>query len=114
MHDPQSPDYHLYLKGNPQALVGQTLVANGLKYVDYSADWCRGPNDWAAGVVVDHDGHDVSYIRKDDVVLGKVVDYDGHYHIEHEDVETSEVTRRRIKDMLVVEQIRRERWWVDG
>jgi len=114
MSDPQSPDYHLYLKGDPEALVGKTLLASGLKHVDYSADWCKGPDEWSHGTIVDVDAPNLTYVRKDDVVLGTVVDYDGHYTVEHEDMETGEITRRRIKDMLLVDQLRRDRWWVDG
>jgi len=114
MDSPESPDYHLYLKGEPEALVGKALVANARKLVDYSPDWCRNPEDCGRGVVVSHDRENQTYVRKDDVVLGVVYDYDGHYHIEHENMETGQITHRRIKDMLVVDQIRRERWWVDG
>ncbi len=114
MSDPQSPDYHLFLKGEPEALVGKTLLASGLKRVDYSADWCKGPENWSHGTVVDVDEPNVTYVRKDDVVLGTVVDYDGHYTIEHENIETGEVTRRRVKDMLLVSQLRQDHWWVDG
>lgn len=77
MSDPQSPDYHLYLKGNPEALVGKTIV------------------------------------QKDDGVLGVVCDYDSYYHIEDENTETGETTHRRIKDMQVVDQIRKGNWWVE-
>lgn len=114
MSDPLSPDYHLHLKGHPEALVGESLVARGLKQVNYSADWCKGPDDWSHGVVVSHNPDDVAYVRKDDVYLGEVVEYDGHYTIEREDMDTGEITTRRIKDMLVVAQIREDRWWVDG
>jgi len=115
MSDPQSPDYHLFLKGQPEALVGKTLLASGLKRVDYSADWCKGPEDWSHGTVVDVDVPNLTYVRKDDVVLGTVVDYgaDG-YTVEHEDMETGEITRRTIHDFLMVAQIRDDRWWVDG
>jgi len=114
MDSPESPDYHLYLKGEPQALVGKALVAKARNLVDYSPDWCRNPEDCGRGVVVSHDRENQTYVRKDDVVLGVVYDYDGHYHIEHENMETGQITHRRIKDMLVVDQIRRGRWWVDG
>lgn len=115
MSDPQSLDYHCYLKGNPEALVGKTLVAKALKYVDYSADWCKGPEGWEYGTVVDHDEQDVSYVRVDDIPLGKVYAYEqGQYLVEHEDLETGEVTRRSIDDTLMVAQIRRDRWWADG
>lgn len=113
MSDPSSADYHLFLKGNPEALVGQTLIARGLKRVDYSADWCKGPEDWSHGTVVDHSPDDVTYVRKSDVVLGQVVDYDGHYTVERENLETGEIATRRIKDILVVDQIRRDRWWAE-
>lgn len=115
MSDPQSPDYHLYLKGEPEALVGKTLIAAALKRVDYSSDWCKGPEDWSHGTIVDHSEQDVTYVRKDDVVLGTVVDYgaDG-YTVEHENIETGEITTRVIQDFLMVEQLRTDRWWVDG
>ena len=115
MSDPSSPDFHLHVKGEPRALVGKTLVANGLSLVDYSPDWCKGPNDWSHGVVTDVDVENQTYVRKDDVVLGKIVDYgaDG-YTVEHEDMETGELTTRTIHDFLMVEMLRKDRWWVDG
>lgn len=113
MSDPQSPDYHLYLKGNPKDLVGKAIVADGLKLVDYSPDWCKGPDDWKNCTIVDHDEHDASYVRKNGVFLGKVVDYDGEYVLERENIETGEVTTRRIGDMLMVEQLKFDRWWVE-
>jgi len=114
MSDPQSPDYHLYLKGNPESLVGETILASGLKRVDYSADWCKGPEDWSHGTIVDVNEPNLTYVRKDDVVIGTVTDYDGHYTVRYENIETGEITIRRIKDMLLVDQLRRDNWWVDG
>ena len=114
MSDPQSPDYHRYLKGNPESLVGKTILASGLKRVDYSGDWCKGPEDWSHGTIVDVDEPNLTYVRKDDVVIGTVTDYDGHYTVRYENIETGEITIRRIKDMLLVDQLRRDNWWVDG
>lgn len=114
MSDPQSPEYHLHIQGNPESLIGKALVSNGLKRVDYSPDWCKGPNDWSHGTVVDVDVENQTYVRKNDVVLGVVYDYDGYYHLEHENMETGQITHRRIKDSQVVSMIRQDRWWVDG
>lgn len=114
MSDPSSPDYHLHLKGTPEALVGKMILASALKLVDYSPDWARGPDSLPNREVVWHDAESELYIRKSSVVVGTVVDYDGQYTIEHENVETGEITTRRMSDILVVSQIRNGRWWVDG
>jgi hypothetical protein len=115
MSNPQSPDYHLYVQGEPEAILGRVLVANGLKRVNYSPDWCRGPDDWYSATIVDHDSENEIYVREDDVVLGHVVDYrDGNYVVEHEDIETGEITVREIDDSTLVSMIRQDRWWVDG
>jgi hypothetical protein len=105
----------LFLKGEPEALVGETVIASGLKYVDYSADWCKGPEDCSFDTIVDVNEPDLTYIRKDSVVLGTVVDYgpDG-YTVEHENIETGEITYRTIDDSTMIAQIRSDRWWVDG
>lgn len=70
MSDPLSPDYHLYLKGDPDALVGETLVCNG----------------GVLGTVVEYDGHytiehenieaeEIKEFRlKDMYVVGKIRD----------------------------------------
>ena len=78
MSDPRSPDFHLHLKGEPEALVGMTLIADGFN---------------------------------GDTVLGRVVDYDGEYHVEYENIETGETIERAFNDFLVVEQLRKNRWW---
>lgn len=114
MDDPQSPDYHLHVKAEPESLVGKNIVVSGLRYVDYSPDWCKGPTDWEYGAVIDSDRVDEWYVRKSDMLLGRVVNYDGHYTVEHEDIETGETITFRIKDMLMVEQLRNDRWWVEG
>jgi hypothetical protein len=115
MHDPQSRDFHLYVKGNPHTLVDRTLLADGLKRVDYSEDWCKAPNDWCATAIVDTNRESCTYVRRDTVVLGEVVEYgvDG-YTVEHENIETGEVTTRTIHDSLMVEQLKEENWWVES
>jgi hypothetical protein len=115
MSDPRSPDYHLHLQANPESLVGKTLIANGLKRVEYAPGWCKDPSDWRQSELVSIDRDNLTYVRKDDVVLGRVVDYgiDG-YTVEHENIETGEITTRTIHDFEMVAQIRRENWWVDG
>lgn len=113
MDDPQSPDYHLHLKAEPESLVGKRIIATGRKLVDYSPEWANGPDNSLTGLVwVDQD--DELYVREDDVYVGEVIDYDGYYTIERENIETGEIHRRRVKDMLVVDQIRNDRWWVEG
>lgn len=114
MDDPSSPDYHLHLKAEPESLVGKSVIVNGLKFVDYSPDWCKGPNDWSPETVVDVNEEEEWLVRKDDMFLGTVVGYDGHYTIESEDRETGEITTHRVKDMLMVEQIRNDLWWIEG
>jgi hypothetical protein len=114
MSDPQSPDYHLFLKGNPIALVGRTLVARGLEFCDYSPDWHKNPDQYNRGTLVTVNEEEQTFVKKSNIVVGKVVDYDGHYTISHTDSETGNAFTRRIKDIFVVEMIRQDRWWVDG
>lgn len=113
--DPASPDYHLYLKGNPEDLVGKSIIACGLKYVDFSPDWCKGPHYTTPSRTIACNEREEWYIRRDEVFLGTVVEYgaDG-YVIEHEDSETGEITERTVHDFLMVEQLKEERWWADG
>lgn len=115
MDDPQSPDYHLHLKGNPEDLVGKAVLAVGFKRVDYSPDWAKGPHYTTPTSTVWVDEEEEVYLRETDVYLGEVVEYgaDG-YVIEHENLETGEITERTVHDFLMVEQIRNDRWWVDG
>lgn len=115
MDHPESPDYHLHLQANPESLVGKTLIASGLKRVEYAPDWCKDPSDWRQSELVSVDRDNLTYVRTDDVVLGRVVDYgaDG-YTVEHENIETGEITTRTIHDFQIVAQIRRDNWWVDG
>jgi hypothetical protein len=113
MDDPMSPDYHLYLKGNPEALVGRTLVCCGLQLVDYSPDWCKNPDDWSPGVVVSVDEENQTYVRKSNDVVGKVTHYDGDYHIEYDNPETEHPNIRRMKDSTVIHLIRMGRWFAE-
>lgn len=112
MDDPSSPDYHLHLKAEPGSLIGKSVIAEGLKLVDYSPDWATGPPTRDTFVVC-HDEEQEVYVREAGVYLGTVTDYDGHYTIEREDMETGEIHRRRVKDILVVDMIRKDNWWVE-
>lgn len=115
MSDPQSAGYHVYLQGNPDALTGRTIVAKGLKRVDYSPDWCRGPADVNNHDLVDVDEENEVYVRKDSaVVLGTVHGFDGNkYQVDHEDMETGEITTFEVSATQAVHQIRKDRWWVE-
>lgn len=114
MSDPRSPDYHFHLKKEPKALIGKMILASALKIVDYSPDWARGPDSLPNRELVWYDPESELYVRKDNAIVGKVTRYDGYYTIEHRNTETGNITTRRIKDILVVSQIRNGRWWVDG
>lgn len=116
MDDPQSPDYHLHLQANPESLVGKEVLASGLKRVDYSSHWSKDPDDWRTCDIVSVDEENLTYVRKDDVFLGRVVDYgaDGYTIERHTGERASDVTTRTIHDFEMVAQIRRDRWWVDG
>lgn len=114
MSDPQSPDYHLFLKGDPEDLVGRALVARGLKYVDYSPDWAKGPHYTTPTSTISVNEQEEWYVRRDDVYLGKVAEYgaDG-YVIERENLETGEVIRRTVHDFLMVDMLKSDRWWAE-
>jgi len=111
---PESPGYHLYLQGNPESLVGKWLVASGLSLVDYSPDWCKGPDDWSHGVVQSHDPESETYIRKDDVVIGRVYGYHDDEYFVNAGKADEEKEERVIDSSIVVEQVNNGCWWVDG
>lgn len=114
MSDPASDGFHLHLQGEPDALVGMTLVAEGLKLVDYSPEWAKNPSDYKSRRVVDVDEENETLVRKDSVVLGQVVGYGGgKYMVEHENMETGELTVFHVKDTQAVHQIRKGRWWAE-
>jgi len=114
MEDPQSPDYHLHIKAEPESLVGKTIVANGLKYTCYSPDWHRDVDGYHHSDIVAHNESEETLVLQRDKVVGTVTDYgiDG-YTIEYENIETEEITERVVHDFLMVEMIRKDRWWVD-
>jgi len=113
--DPASPDFWLHVQGNPETLVGRALVARGLKFCDYSPDWHRPPERYDVNDIVSIDREEQEFVRHDDVYLGRVAEYDGgEYVIEHEDMETGEITHRRVDDSMVLSLIRQDTWWVDG
>lgn len=111
--DPSSDGYHLHIQGEPSALVGKEVLAVGLKRTDYSPDWHKKPEQYSPRRIVEHLESETTLVLKDEVYLGKVVTYDkGEYVIEHEDMETGEITRRRVNDSVALSQIRQENWWV--
>jgi len=113
--NPASPGFHLHLQGQPEALVGSVLVANCLKRTCYSPEWHRGPESYNRGQIVSHDEENEILVYETSEVLGKVVDYEnGEYVVEHEDIESGEITTRRFDDSMTVAQIRKDVWWADG
>lgn len=113
--DPSSEGYHFHLQGEPQSLVGKAILATGLKRTCYAPTWHKKPHRYSSQQIVDHDTESEILVLRDDVFLGKVVDFgaDG-YTIEHENMETGEITKRVVSESVVLDQIRHDRWWVDG
>ena len=86
--DPSSQDYHLHLQGEPEALVGRTLIARAYKFTDEGE----------------------SAVYKTDTVLGKVYDYDGEcYHVKGKEAGVE----RRISASSVISLIRTNAWWAE-
>lgn len=113
--DPASNNFHLYVQGNPEALVGNWLVARGLKRTCYAPKWHKNPADYSPRTIVSHDKSEEVLFYKTDVVIGKVYGYhDGVYDVEYENMETGEFSERKLDASLVVDQLRRDDWWVDG
>ena len=112
--DPRSEGYHLHLQGEPEHLVGKTLVAKGLKYTDdVTEDWHKSPSDLPT-VWQSNDGEELVY--ETTTVIGTVAgfDEDGYYIIEKEYLETGELTVKRVLPSDVVAKVRRDEWWVEG
>lgn len=111
--DPSSDGYHLHLQGNPEALVGNEILAVGLKRTDYSPEWHKNPEQYSPRRIVSHNESDNTLVLKDEVFLGTVYAFEnGQYKVEHEDIETGEITRRSFDASMAVSQIRQDRWWV--
>lgn len=107
-NDPNSDYYHRHLQAEPQALVGQHLVAHGLKRTDYSPEWHRDPSEYNYNQRVEIDRENTVLIYKDAVHLGKVIDWPkGEYTLEKE----GEI--RTVDASLVVSQIRQGNWWAE-
>jgi len=113
MSDPSSDGYHLHLQGEPQALVGNEVLAVGLKLTDYSPDWHKKPEQYSPRRIVEHQESDTTLILKDEVYLGRVVAFEnGKYTLEREDMETGTILLRNVDASLALSQIRQDRWWV--
>lgn len=112
--DPRSDGYHLHLQGNPEALVGKTLVANALKRTCYSPEWHKSPDDYNPRKIREHDTSEETIVYETIQVIGKVTNYEnGEYTVVHDAVEGERVTQH-ISDSATVNQIRKDEWWVDG
>ena len=112
MSDPASDGYHVHLQGEPESLVGRELLAVGLKQTDYSPDWHKKPDQYSPRAIVDHDEENTSLVLKDEAYLGTVVAFEqGEYVVERENIETGEVSTRRIDASVAVSQLRQDRWW---
>lgn len=110
--DPASDGYHLHLQSQPEALVGREVLAVGLKRTDYSPDWHKSPDQYSPRRIVSHNESDTTLVLNDEVFLGTVVSFEnGQYTLEHEDIETGEITRRTVDASIAVSQIRQENWW---
>lgn len=109
--EPSSQGYHLHLQGEPEALVGRTLIARAYKFTDdVTEDWHKSLDDLPT-VWVAEDGESAVY--KTDTVVGKVYDYDGKcYHVE-DDLRSGAVVTRRIPASSVVSLIRTDTWWAE-
>jgi hypothetical protein len=115
-NDPSSRGFAQHVHGEPKALVGRTLVANGLKFCDYSPEWHRTPDDYTHDEKVWVDRKEEEMVVKSHQHLGRVADYDGErgaYYIEAEDMETGEVSGRWWDESLVVHQLKKNRWWAE-
>lgn len=113
--DPASEGYHLHLQGEPESLVGKTLVANAFKRTCYSPDWHRDYDDYNSREIVSHDPENEVLVVKRDVVIGTVTAYEnGHYVVETENLETGTMVTQRINPSDAVSKIKDNRWWVDG
>ena len=111
--DPSSEGYHLHLQGEPQALVGKTLIAEGLKYSDdVTEDWHKSPDELATVWLSDDE---TELVYKTSMVVGVVTGFDesGHYTIEKEYLETGEIVEKRVMPSDVLERIRNDTWWVE-
>lgn len=112
---PQSPNYWLHVRDNPNQIVGSHLIAAGLQLFDYSPDWSRGPEGLHSSEIHDHMPEKKLYVRRLSVVVGKIASYDsGLFTVEQEDRETGEVTYRSIQADVLLDQFRRDQWWVEG
>lgn len=110
--DPASDGYHLHLQSQPEALVGREVLAVGLNRTDYSPDWHKSPDQYSPRRIVSHNESDTTLVLNDEVFLGTVVSFEnGQYTLEHEDIETGEITRRTVDASIAVSQIRQENWW---
>ena len=109
--DPSSEGYHLHLQGEPEALVGRTLIARAYKFTDdVTEDWHKSLDDLQT-VWVAEDGESAVY--KTDTVVGKVYDYDGECYLVEDDLRSGAVVTRRIPASSVVSLIRRDTWWAE-
>lgn len=112
---PQSPNHWLHVQGDPETVIGQWLLATGLKRVDYSPEWCRDPSSVSSAELVYVNEHEEVFVRRTSVCIGKIVSYqDGTYVVERENLETGEVHTREISDSVLLAQLRRDQWWVEG
>jgi hypothetical protein len=115
-HSPESPRYASHLSDNPRDLIGRCLTAVGLKRTCYSPDWHRDPSDYAHSEIVSLDVDNEILVYESEVFLGKVVKYDPsfeNYMIEHENMETGEMTYRWVDKQTMLDQIRDDRWWAE-
>lgn len=112
--DPASDGYHLHVQSNPESLVGRTLVATALKRTCYAPEWHKSPSDYKQSEIVEHTESEKVIVYETIVVIGTVADYaDGQYQVEHENIESGELTYRSVDDSLAVEQLRTGRWWAE-
>jgi hypothetical protein len=109
--DPSSEGYHLHIQQDPNALVGKTLLARGMKRTCYSPDWHRDPSDYRAQDIVAHDEENEVIIYKTTVRLGKVTHlFEGRFCLT---MDEGEQLTQYVDPSVVVKKLRKDEWWAE-
>ena len=109
--DPSSEGYHLHLQGEPEALVGRTLIARAYKFTDdVTEDWHKSLDDLPT---VWRSENGESAVYKSDTVVGTVAELDNGDYIIEDDLSSEELITKRVSASSVVSLIRRDTWWAE-
>lgn len=98
------------LPRDPTVLIGESLIANGLRLVtDWpDEDWCHSPETHPGELVAGpYDNGD--YVVRLGAVVGRVIDYDHEtdtYDVFYEDVETGDTRIQRVPYSVVRRKLR--------